>query len=66
MTPKTRIVIEKHNNIAATMLPKPANGTPSKSHMTVKANNAKAERRDVRTPKIETHAKGKVLYAKIL
>ena len=66
ITPSTKIVIEKPSNIAATKLPNPANGTPNTSHTTINPRSAKADKMDVSTPKIEIHAKGRVLYANIL
>ena len=61
MTPKTNIVIEKHKTIAATILPKPANGTPSRSHIAINPVKEIIESKDAKTPKIETQARGSVL-----
>jgi hypothetical protein len=48
------------------MLPKPANGTPRTIHEIVNPTKVIPEITDISTPKIETHAKGSELYAKIL
>jgi hypothetical protein len=59
--PKTRIVIEKKNTINATIVPKPAKGTPIVNHKTTITMSAINEVMEVKTPNIETQAKGNVL-----
>jgi hypothetical protein len=55
------MVIEKHKTIAATMLPKPANGTPKTIQEIVSPTRDNTDTSDMNTPNIETHAKGRVL-----
>ena len=61
ITPKTKIVIEKHRTIAAMMLPNPAKGTPSNIHIAVRTAKESTEANDAKTPKIDTQASGRVL-----
>jgi hypothetical protein len=61
ITPRIKIVIEKHKTIVATMLPKPANGTPRRIHEMVNPIKDIPEITDINTPKIETQAKGSEL-----
>jgi hypothetical protein len=61
ITPRIRIVIEKHKTIVATILPKPANGTPRRIHEALNPINDNPEINDISTPNIETHAKGREL-----
>jgi hypothetical protein len=66
ITPRTKIVIEKQRTIAAIRLPNPANGTPKITQKIVNPVSEKTESKEEKTPKIETHASGSVLYANML
>jgi hypothetical protein len=48
------------------MLPNPANGTPDRTQKMVKPASETIESKEENTPKIEIHAKGRVLYANML
>lgn len=61
ITPKTKIVIEKQRTIAAIMLPNPAKGTPSNTHIAVRTAKESADANDAKTPKIETQVSGSLL-----
>jgi hypothetical protein len=66
MIPNTNIVIEKQRIVAATIVPNPANGTPKAIQTKASRNIDRKEIKLSITPKTEIHAKGRVLYAKIL